>query len=59
VLWQGLTDQQINMPMGITAENLGEKYKITQEECNEYALKSQQRWRLGKSLTKTKHKNSN
>jgi hypothetical protein len=35
------------MPMGITAENLGEKYKITRQECDEYALKSQHRWRLG------------
>ncbi|KAF7639938.1 hypothetical protein Mgra_00000379 [Meloidogyne graminicola] len=46
VLWQGLSDQQVNMPMGITAENLGEKYKITRQECDEYAVKSQQRWRL-------------
>ncbi|KAL7078657.1 hypothetical protein ACQ4LE_002538 [Meloidogyne hapla] len=46
VLWQGLVDQQIKMPMGITAENLGEKYKITRQECDEYAVKSQQRWRL-------------
>jgi len=33
--------------MGITAENLGEKYKITRQEADEYAAKSQQRWRLG------------
>nr|CAD2157036.1 unnamed protein product [Meloidogyne enterolobii] len=46
VLWQGLIDQQIKMPMGITAENLGEKYKITRQEADEYAAKSQQRWRL-------------
>ena len=46
VLWQGLTDQQVNMPMGITAENLGQKYKVTREDSDEYALKSQQRWRL-------------
>ncbi|CAK5062208.1 unnamed protein product [Meloidogyne enterolobii] len=46
VLWQGLVDQQIKMPMGITAENLGEKYKITRQEADEYAAKSQQRWRL-------------
>jgi acetyl-CoA acyltransferase 2 len=35
------------MPMGITAENLGQKYKVTREDSDEYALKSQQRWRLG------------
>nr|CAD2201435.1 unnamed protein product [Meloidogyne enterolobii] len=46
VLWQGLIDQQIKTPMGITAENLGEKYKITRQEADEYAAKSQQRWRL-------------
>lgn len=34
-------------PMGITAENLGEKYGITREECDEYALQSQQRYQKG------------
>ncbi|KAI1724753.1 acetyl-CoA acetyltransferase [Ditylenchus destructor] len=45
-LWQGLTDSHINTPMGITAETLGEKYKITREEADEFAHKSQSRWRL-------------
>uniref|UniRef100_A0A915DBW6 Uncharacterized protein n=1 Tax=Ditylenchus dipsaci TaxID=166011 RepID=A0A915DBW6_9BILA len=45
-LWQGLTDWQINTPMGMTAENLGEKYKVTRQEADEFALKSQNRWRL-------------
>ncbi|KDN45287.1 thiolase [Tilletiaria anomala UBC 951] len=31
-------------PMGITAENLAEKYGITREQCDQYALQSQQRW---------------
>jgi acetyl-CoA acyltransferase 2 len=31
-------------PMGITAENLSEKYGITREQCDEYALQTQQRW---------------
>ncbi|CAG8461842.1 7600_t:CDS:2 [Funneliformis mosseae] len=31
-------------PMGITAENLGEKYNITREQADEYALSSQKRW---------------
>ncbi|KAI6242411.1 3-ketoacyl-CoA thiolase, mitochondrial [Aphelenchoides fujianensis] len=45
-LWQGLTDQHIKTPMGITAENLGEKYGITRNEVDDYALKSQKRWSL-------------
>ncbi|WFD42930.1 acetyl-CoA C-acyltransferase [Malassezia psittaci] len=31
-------------PMGITAENLAEKYGITREQCDEFALQSQKRW---------------
>ncbi|KAK0519011.1 3-ketoacyl-CoA thiolase, mitochondrial [Tilletia horrida] len=31
-------------PMGITAENLAVKYGITREQCDAYALQSQQRW---------------
>ena len=31
-------------PMGITAENLAKKYNITKEECDEFALRSQQTW---------------
>ena len=34
-------------PMGITAENLGEKYNITREQADEYALSSQKRWAAG------------
>ncbi|EDO37843.1 predicted protein [Nematostella vectensis] len=43
-LWQGLTDMLPGLPMGITAENLAEKYNITREECDQFALLSQQRW---------------
>ncbi|XP_032829857.1 3-ketoacyl-CoA thiolase, mitochondrial [Petromyzon marinus] len=43
-LWNGLTDQHIKMPMGITAENLAEKYKLSREDCDRHALQSQQRW---------------
>lgn len=43
-------DYHINMGMGNTAELLGAKYKITREECDEYAFKSQQRWKLGKKI---------
>jgi len=45
LLWEGLTDQHIKTPMAITAENLGEKYGITREECDEYTFSSHQRWK--------------
>ncbi|KAF3851306.1 hypothetical protein F7725_013078 [Dissostichus mawsoni] len=35
-LWAGLTDLHIKIPMGITAENLAEKYQITREEAGYY-----------------------
>jgi acetyl-CoA acyltransferase 2 len=41
-LWQGLTDQYCNCPMGITAENLAANYGITRAEVDAYALRSQQ-----------------
>ncbi|GAA5976727.1 hypothetical protein JCM11641_005675 [Rhodosporidiobolus odoratus] len=34
-------------PMGITAENLANKYGITRQQCDEYALQSQKRWKEG------------
>ena len=43
-LWSALTDSYCNAPMGITGENLAEKYKITREQCDEHALRSQKRW---------------
>jgi len=33
--------------MAITAENLAEKYDVTREQCDEFALLSQQRWKAG------------
>ena len=42
-LWAGLTDNHIKLPMAITAENLAEKYGITREQCDAFALQSQQR----------------
>jgi len=40
-----LTDQVPKAtPMGITAENLAEKYGISREDCDKYALQSQTRW---------------
>ena len=46
-LWQGLIDQQIKTPMGVTAENLAKKYDITRQQCDEFAVQSAQRWKAG------------
>ena len=43
-LWSALTDSYCNTPMAVTAENLAQKYGITRQQCDEYALASQQRW---------------
>ncbi|GAA5821506.1 hypothetical protein JCM11251_004655 [Rhodosporidiobolus azoricus] len=45
-LAQALTDRVPNpTPMGITAENLANKHGITRQQCDEYALQSQKRWK--------------
>lgn len=44
-LWAGLTDQHVKLSMGMTAENLAAKYNISREDCDRYALQSQQRWK--------------
>lgn len=54
-LWAGLTDLHIKTPMGITAENLAEKYEITREDCDNYAYQTQQRWKAGKSVSHVCH----
>lgn len=46
-LWVSLADQLYKLPMGMTAENLGEMYGIRRDECDEYAHNSQTRYRLG------------
>ncbi|NCU18959.1 thiolase family protein [Pallidibacillus pasinlerensis] len=43
MLWGALTDKYIGCGMGMTAENLAEKYQISREEQDEFALLSQQR----------------
>jgi len=43
-LWDGLTDAYAGTPMGVTAENLAQQYGITRQECDEYAVRSQQLW---------------
>lgn len=44
MLWGALTDSYCNAPMAITAENLAEKYGISREQIDEFALLSQSRW---------------
>uniref|UniRef100_A0A1I8IL57 Thiolase_N domain-containing protein n=1 Tax=Macrostomum lignano TaxID=282301 RepID=A0A1I8IL57_9PLAT len=44
LLWHGLIDKQIKTPMGVTAENLAEKFQLTRKECDEFAVVSQDRW---------------
>jgi len=39
-----LTDSFCNTPMAITAENLAQKYGLTREDCDRFALLSQQRY---------------
>lgn len=46
-LWTGLIDQQIKTPMGMTAENLAEQYKITRVEADEFGLRSHHLWKKG------------
>ncbi|MBG9980530.1 acetyl-CoA C-acetyltransferase [Facklamia sp. DSM 111018] len=43
MLKDGLTDAFGDYHMGITAENIAEKYELSREEQDEYALQSQQR----------------
>ena len=40
-LWSCLTDSYTKMPMAITAENLAEQYKISQEEVDAFSVRSQ------------------
>ncbi len=40
-----LTDAYAKMPMAITAENLGERYKITRAEVDEYSFATQQKYK--------------
>lgn len=45
-LWDSLTDTYCKFPMGMTAENLAEKYGITREDCDRYAVQTQERWQI-------------
>jgi acetyl-CoA acyltransferase 2 len=44
-LWDSLRDTQCDLPMGDTAENLGQLYGVTRADADAYALASQQRAR--------------
>jgi acetyl-CoA C-acetyltransferase len=43
MLWEALDDTAAGYPMGFTAENVAKIYKITREDCDQYALLSFQR----------------
>lgn len=43
MLLDALTDQFIQMPMGITAENLSEKFEVTRGQCDEFSYNSHMR----------------
>jgi acetyl-CoA acyltransferase 2 len=43
-LWSSLFDPHAGCAMAITAENLATKHGITREQCDAYALRSQQAW---------------
>merc|ERR1719312_2079295 len=44
MMWASLTDALTKTPMGVTAENLAEKYGLTRDQVDAYALRSQQTW---------------
>ncbi|XP_004422583.1 PREDICTED: 3-ketoacyl-CoA thiolase, mitochondrial [Ceratotherium simum simum] len=44
-LWVSLTDPHVQISMAVTAENLAVKHEISREDCDKYALQSQQRWK--------------
>jgi len=44
MMWTSLTDMLSKTPMGVTAENLAEKFGLTREEVDAFALRSQHTW---------------
>ncbi|KAK7098743.1 3-ketoacyl-CoA thiolase, mitochondrial-like [Littorina saxatilis] len=44
MLWEGLTDSYVKLPMALTAENLAEQYKLSRQDCDDFALLTQTRW---------------
>ena len=47
-LWSNSYDAHARVFMGQTAETVGKRFSITRQQCDEYALSSQQRWKQGK-----------
>lgn len=45
MMWAALTDFHCKTPMGITAENLAEKYNISREDVDKFSLRSQMNWK--------------
>ena len=43
-LWECLTDTYTGLPMALTAENLAVEHKISRQDCDAYALRSQKAW---------------
>ncbi|MGG0186456.1 acetyl-CoA C-acetyltransferase [Bacillus rhizoplanae] len=43
MLWETLTDNYIGCGMGMTAENLAEKYSISREEQDQFSVESQEK----------------
>jgi acetyl-CoA acyltransferase 2 len=39
IMWAALTDQLSKTPMGVTAENLAEKYHLTREEVDAFSFR--------------------
>jgi acetyl-CoA C-acetyltransferase len=51
-LWEGLTDPICNQIMGRTAENLAEKYDISREAQDEYAVQSHKKAFMAQRMSK-------
>jgi len=51
-LWDGLTDSYIKLPMGITAENLTTLYNISQDEVDNYSIRSQELYKKAHKFNK-------
>ena len=48
-LWASLTDTYAQLPMALTAEKLAEQYSISRDDCDQFAMSSQNRWLEGRA----------
>ncbi|CAG9859785.1 unnamed protein product [Phyllotreta striolata] len=53
-LWVAVQDTYCNLSMALTAEKLGEQFKLTKDEVDQFALQSQQRWKAAQDAGKFK-----